>query len=70
MKFYPLPFPGRSVELAKFDGSRDKIDSKFIDLFYDYIFVLFNNDRIVPKFENGEDLLRLFNSISDDVLNK
>lgn len=39
------------------------INSKFIDLFFDYIFKLFYNNRIVPKFDNREELLKKFDII-------
>lgn len=61
---------GRKVELAKFDGNKDEIKKQFIDLLYDYIFILSDEDHIVSKFENGEQLLRLFETMCNETLNK
>lgn len=70
VRCYPLPHPGRKVELTKFDGDRDEIKREFIDLIYDYIFILADEDHIVSKFESGEQLLRLFETMCNETLNK
>lgn len=67
---YPLPNPGRNVEYAKFNGDKKDINNKFIELLYDYIFVLFDKNRVVSKFENSVELLRLFKALCDRTLNQ
>lgn len=69
MKCYPLPWPGRSVELKSFIGDISKINPKFVDLFYDYVVLLFDKEHLTPKFENGEALMKLFNTMRSETLN-